>query len=56
MLGSQRLPATVIYCAFEFAGDQRGDAVVQPQSADFFPASVMQILPATTSKEGRQLA
>jgi len=46
---SQRIPAAVVYRAFEPTGDQRGDAVVQPQATDFLPARVVQVLSAATS-------
>jgi hypothetical protein len=47
VLSSKRLPAAAVDCALQFASHDSGNAVVQPDSADFFPSGMVQILSAT---------
>ena len=44
----ERFPATAINRAFEFPGDKRGDAMIQPRFAHFLPPGSVQVLPAAT--------
>ena len=41
-------PAAIVHRAFELAGDDGGNAVIQPVFAHFFPPGVVQVLPASS--------
>ena len=46
---SKRFPAAAVNRTLELAGDKRGDAMIQPRFAYFFPAWPVKILPAAAS-------
>jgi hypothetical protein len=54
VLSSKRLPAATVNCALQLAGHDSGDAVVQPDLADFFPSRMVEILSAAPSGIGKE--